>query len=620
MNTLCYVGIPQQWESPKGVMMRTAYHNGYSNVAAMCAHLKVPHHGDALDLLTEQSPLFNRLTIAAPDLTPLLSANSYTVKNTDAALWVIDEISLYRSQFAHHFAYCPECLRNEVITVFQDIRDLPVCPLHQTLIVTHCPDCHEREHWTAANLLLCRCGFDRRNSKCLSGTLINAEHIETFGPNAYIHKLSQMTCIAHTCEDIWTSRKPTKDTDSCRLIDAVRKHTSKMITTQLAKYPGFTHSMHLSPWRASHPLLIEIANELITKPNLENLNCETDLCCIDVELTLREIVYSVTGLKEWSQQILNSDNFEIHRYGRGIPYYHCRTPICRLIRRAFERMLHVKSKAETLTLNYLPMQETAALLQCSKTIVLQLAELGYLQRFKNKTTGRRNTILISKKSIENFNNTYILSSRISHTLKTKQSQIIRQLNQLGIMKHHNKLGPSVYEQHKINSIWKDLQDALKNPTQLFPIVLPPPRNIDNTLKIASANIASIEEITSFSPTSVAPQIMGFSTKQTATLLNISSRFLNHRFVLTGLINPDIIEKTPRYSLAHIQIMKNHLQKHWTIEQATKTLKCRRDAVFHLINTSKLQPSCALTYSNGDIQLLYNQRAIYNLKPKLQTKN
>jgi AraC-like DNA-binding protein len=386
-----------------------------------------------------------------------------------------------------------------------------------------------------------------------------------------------------------------------------------MITTQLARHPGFTRSMHLSPWRSSHPLLIEIANKLITEPDLSNLNCETELCCINVELTLREIVYSVAGWKEWSQKIFNSDNFEICRYGRGLPYYHCRTPICRLIRRAFDHMLHIKSKAEALTLNYLSIQETAALLHCSKTTVLQLFKLGYLQQLKSKKTDKRQTTLISKKSIETFNNSYILSNTLSHTLKTTPTQINRQLNQLGITKHLNTPWPHVYEQCKINSILENLQNGLKKTAKLFPVALPPPRNIDNIIKIANANTATTEETIPINLTSPEPKTTGFTTKQTTSFLNISLRFLRHRFILPGLINPDTTKKIPYYSLEHIQIMKTHLQQHCSIEQATKILKCRRDEALRLINISKLQPSCALAYSNGDIQLLYYQSDIYNIK-------
>ncbi|WP_188263802.1 TniQ family protein [Pseudomonas sp. PSB11] len=619
MSALCYVGIPQQWESPKGVMIRTAYHNGYSTVATMCAFLNVPYHRDALDLLTEQSPLFSRLTMTAPDLAQRLSANSYTVKNTDATLWILDEISLYRSQFAHYFAYCPECLRNELITVFQDVRDLPVCPLHQTLIVTHCPDCHEREHWTNANLLFCKCGSDRRNSKCLKGTMMEADRLQAFGPISDIHKLSQMTYIAHICEDIWISRKPNKEKNSFFLIDEIRNHASKMITEQLANYPGFTRSMHLSPWRTSHPLLIKLANELITEPNPANLNCETGLCCIDVELTLREINYSMAGSKKWSQKIFNSHNFEVKRYGRGVPYYHCHAPICRLIRSTLDRLLNIKSKAESLSHNYLTMREAAALLHCRITTILQLAELGYLQRAKNKKTGKGYAILISKTSIKNFNNTYILASKLSHTLKTTQRQTIRQLNQLGITKHQNKQGPHIYEQFKIPFILEELRDKIKQPAQLFPIALPPPQNIDNTLKIASTNTAPTEETTQFRPTSIERQATGFTASQVANFLKISPRLLHFRFVLTGLIKPDIIGETPCYSLAHIQIINSHLQQHLSLEQVTKTMKCSRDEVLRLINTSELQASCALAYSNGDIQLLYSQCDIHILKAHSLTK-
>jgi hypothetical protein len=612
------VGIPQQWESPKGVMIRTAYHNGYSTVAAMCSFLNVPYHGDALDLLTEQSPLLSRLTMTAPDLAQQLSANSYTVKNTGAAIWILDEISLYRSQFAHHFAYCPECLRNELITIFQDVRDLPVCPLHQTLIVTHCPDCHQREHWTTANLLFCKCGSDRRNSKSLSGTMMEADRLQTFGPNTDIHKLSHMTYIAHICEDIWISRKPNEEKNSCFLIDAIRKHASKMITVQLANYPGFTRLMHLSPWRSTHPLLITLANDLITELAPRNSNCETESCCVDVEFTHREIKYSVTGWRKWSQNIFNPKNFEIYRYGRGKPYYHCRTPICRLIRCALDRMLHIESKSKKFALDCSTMQEAASLLHCNSITVLQLTKLGYLHRPKNEKTGRGHTILISKTSIENFNKTYILLSKLSYLLKTTKTQTTRQLNQLGVVKHHNKLGPHVYEQSKIHSIWKKLQNALNQPAPLFPIALPPPRHIDNTLKVAWANTAPTEEFTPFLPTSIERQVTGFTTNQAATFLNITKRRLNRRFILTGLIKPDIIDETPCYSLAHIQIMNIHLQQHLSIGQVTEALKIGRDEAFRLINLSKLRPSFALAYSNGDIQLLYDKHDIRNLESSSQT--
>ena len=95
---------------------------------------------------------------------------------------------------------------------------------------------------------------------------------------------------------------------------------------------------------------------------------------------------------------------------RGKPYYHCHTPICRLVRCALDRIQHMESKAEKVANNYSTMQETALLLHCNSIAILLLTELGYLHRPKNDKTGKGNAILISKTPIENFNKIYIYSA------------------------------------------------------------------------------------------------------------------------------------------------------------------------------------------------------------------
>ena len=668
MNILCYVGKPQQWESPKGVLLRTAYHNGYSNVATMCAALGVPYSGDSLELLTEHSSLFNKLTMEAPDLTHYLLANSYTLNSSAHPLWIIDDITLYRSQFARHLRYCPECLRNELITVFQDIRDLAVCPLHGTSIVTHCPDCHAYEHWTTANFLFCKCGSDRRRTNPLSGTLFEADRLETFGPYADVRELSYITDLAQKCERIWTSRKSNDEKKICFLVNAILKHATKMITIQLSKYPGFTRSMHLSPWQTSHPLLLKLANETFKNSFVLNSNCKTGLCCADVKLMRCEIAYSVGDWKACSKEsTFISENFNIIRQNGVTPYYHCQTPICRLIRLARDSILHQETKNDDCTLhhkpkyddymfdhktknddyllyhkawndacmrhhkarkkltecNYLSMEETAALLHCTKNAVLQLVELGHLKRsYQPRGLLQTPPNLIEKTSIMRFNKKFILPENISQTLNTTTIQTIHLLNQLGINSTHNKLGPRIYEKSQILSIPEKLTDASKNPSLLYPIVFPPTQPIDNTFRVANAYIKPFKYNTSLRCSTIASKLMEnnsirFTTSKAAKILNISSRLLNHRFILTGLITPEFMEGTLYYSEADIRIMDAHLQKYLSIEQATKFLQCGCTNAIRLINNSKIKPSRALVYSNGDIQLLYRKADIQYLR---QQKN
>lgn len=313
--------------------MRTALHNGYGNVALMCKALQIPCSGDGLDLLTEQSPIIKILTIAAPELEQPLIQNTYSVKNIEASLWIIDEIFVYRSFFSHHFEYCPKCLRDELITVFQDIHRLTICPFHRTEIITNCPNCHQTEHWTTANLLFCKCGSDRRKTTCKKGVLFKEENLETFGPNTYIHRLSRITDIAQLCENVWYSRKPAKENKTYSFLDPVQKYASKMIAAQLKKYPGFTYSMHLSPWVCSRPLLAEIADRMIGKKISCNKKCLIRPCCAEVKLTINQIMYSINDWKKWQKErSFIRKNFQIVTHITGMRFYHSHIPICKLIR------------------------------------------------------------------------------------------------------------------------------------------------------------------------------------------------------------------------------------------------------------------------------------------------
>lgn len=206
IKPFCYVGIPQTLESPKGILMRTAHYNGYSTVKCMCAALEIPCHTGALNLLTEQSPLICELIAVAPELEPLFEDNIYGYGGYPYHAWFVDDIAVNPVQFSRRFTYCPECLRSEVISIFQDIKGLSVCPIHECCIISQCPACNARKQWTDANLFHCGCGFDRRNTKIERAKLFDAEQLDTFGPKSYIAELSRIANAAQLASEFWLSR------------------------------------------------------------------------------------------------------------------------------------------------------------------------------------------------------------------------------------------------------------------------------------------------------------------------------------------------------------------------------------------------------------------------------
>ncbi|WP_349735974.1 TniQ family protein [Pseudomonas jessenii] len=620
MNNVCYVATPQAWESPKGVMMRTAYHNGYRTVASMCEFLNVPCGGDGLDLLVEQSSVIRKLSMEAPQIALPLASNAYTMNNPDTAHWRIDEIFLHRSQFTRHFTYCPTCLKNELASVFSDLSGLTICPLHQILLITHCPNCQQREHWTKADLLFCKCGFDRRKAECQKGALLKEERFESFGRSLYISSLSQILNIALTCDEIWQSRKPINVRSGDCLADTIYKHVEKMLINQMARYPGFTRSMHLAPWISSHPLLVSIAEEMLEENSSINAQCVAGLCCTDVHLTMDELVCSVDGITKWPE---NKDfiarNFKTTHDPIGSRLYHCHTPICRMISSVNDDALKLKSQKDAIESDYFTTPEAAKLLQCSSSEVIELAELGYLKKFRpSGKRGSGHRTLIHKNSVSDFNEKYLLVGRIASALNTSPINAVRFLNQQGIASDHSKLGPHVYEAYKILDAWENLTTASANPVPLHPIVLPPTKSIHNAMRMTDINPATIEKINpprlnSVNNATDIEERYPYTIRQAANYLNISGALLRTRFVLTGLITPETKDKISYFSLPQIQAMENHIHQHMSVEQITRYLACGYYKAAYLINLFNIRPSCALVYSNGNIQLLYNTNEIFKLK-------
>ncbi|WP_223543844.1 hypothetical protein [Pseudomonas sp. BF-B-28] len=464
--------------------MRTALHNGYNTVKTMCAELEVPCYRDALDLLTEQSPLIRKICIAAPSVEQQLLHNSYTLTNNEAPRWIVDDVILFRSQFAQNFIYCPICLCSEIITVFQDLKGLTICPIHKCSLVTECPVCHLREHWTKVNLLFCRCGFDRRNTKPKTGKLYDTERLDSFGCRSYIKDFSRIANLAQICDDIWQLRAPCDDKETLNLIDAVKGHTSTMIGAQMAQHSRFTCAMHLSPWVSSHPQLAVHAYNTISENCFNNGTCPLE-CCAEIHLTLKKLMYSMNDKKKfWPGKRIATENPLTAAPKIILKPYNARA--CELPLLVQKRKVAETAKARC------TLKKATELLKCDNKTVLLLEKLGYLQRDHHIEQTKTQSHFIITESLIKFCRTYYLAQKLSNILGTKTYQLVRQLNLLGIAPETEQPGLHLYKRYIISKIWHNLIESLKTPKPLSPIVLPPTRDIHNLLTITNTSAVTTE--------------------------------------------------------------------------------------------------------------------------------
>lgn len=581
MSTLCYIAIPQPWESPKGLLMRTALHNGYCSVSSLCFALNAPCPNDTLELLTENSSLFSKLTLESPDI--LFGAITYRTHDTKDSYWGIDNVNLTRPQFSKRYRYCPQCLQKEIATVFPDIKSIGHCPLHMIQLISQCPNCKQTETWTNANLTHCKCGFDRRTAPPEPAILVDKNRLQVFGGETYIKKLSSLTQMAITCGALWTARTPKNCTISHDLLPIILQHAASMINHQICSYPNFTRAMHQAPWMEAHALLKSLAESLITKQLSQNTYhpCLNDKCCLQVTFSLRELHFAIGGNSAFLWESNFIENHFIHdSVSPYSGYYTSLTPICVTIKQLINRIADYNIEKNLLISKHYKISEAAALLECTTVTVSQLIRSGHLKSNQSDLKpGPKNPILVTKISANEFFKNHVLIKEISNLLDTTPSKAYFLLNQLNIIPASKSGSASIYDKIGIHEKLHELRQALLLNDESFAIL---------------------------SPTDEA---YSFTAAEAANMLGISVTFFHHRFVQTRIIAPRLTSETKLFSATQIEEARTHLRNNLSIREIGDILGCSRKKTISLIDEHHLEPSCILSLCTGYLQPLYEATEI-----------
>lgn len=585
MSTLCYIAIPQPWESPKGLLMRTALHNGYRSVSSLCFALNAPCPHDTLELLTENSSLFSKLTLESQDI--FFGAVTYRTHDTKDSYWGIDNVNLTRSQFSKRYRYCPQCLQKEIATVFQDIKSIRHCPLHMIQLISQCPNCKQTETWTNANLTHCKCGFDRRSATREPAVLVDKNRLQVFGGETYIKKLSSLIQMATICEALWTARTPKNCKIPHDLLPIILQHAASMIKHQICSYPNFTGEMHQAPWMAAHALLKSLAESLITKHFSQNPYhpCLNDKCCLPVLFSLKELHYAIGGNSAflWENKFIENNFIHTESVSPYSGYYTSLTPICVTIKQLINRIADYNKETNILISKHYKISEAAALLECTTVTVSQLIKSGHLKSNQsNLKPGPKNPILVTKTSTNEFLKNYVLIKKISNLLSITPSKAYLLLNQLKIIPASRSGSAPIYDKIEIHEKLHELRQALLLNDEGFAIL---------------------------SPTDEA---YNFTAAEAANMLGISVIFFHHRFVQTRIIAPRLASETKFFSATQIEEARTHLRNNLSIREIGDILGCSRKKTINFIDEHHLEPSCILSLCTGYVQPLYEATEIQKI--------
>lgn len=615
MNRLCYVAKPREFESPKGLLIRTAFHNGYNSISDMCDDFNVKPFWNSNLLLTKNSILLQLLIHECPEHKDLLTNTFYASApcNTLETLKSTHDVTLSSTQ--PYFCYCPICIQQEILTIFQDLRGNPICPIHNTNIIINCPNCRRYERWKTANLAQCKCGLLRKSVLPEKANLFIYQTTDIFERKFIMDDLELLYHIVDSCQTLWQARKNPENNTEFRIQQQLNQHIFEMVNEQLQRYPGFTLKMHLAPWTARTSGLYSLVHDHICTHFSPSGHCISEECCSSITLTAKEFQFCITNRDYLNvKQIIKTKLIKKNRqYGKA-QLYTGATRFCELVKETNSTELCLAQDSLLQDQELINTREAAVLLNCISTTVIWLADYGFLKRGdENKIRGPGHKNLIQKHSIIEFSKRCILVGEISTAFSIAPREVVRITNKLNIKPLHQFRGPYVFARCDIEDAVESFHSEIekKYPYLELRAQTPHQYNENTILEQPPTNTNKIKHFSRrYCEICEGPH---FNKKQLPKILNATPRGIHNRFFASGLIQPHVTEHGIFCSRRDINYMIDHLQKYVSLYQAAKTLECTAIKLDNLINLLNLKPSFKLMYPSGEVQSLYSSTDIQKLK-------
>lgn len=410
MHELCYLPKPTEFEGPKSLLMRMAHYNGFGTVRNMCAYFSItPRRW--VDVLGQSSPLLKIVDKEAPLLADGLRKAFYNVAEDSSNFIKADEIHLLRGACPNNFYYCPQCIESSQSPVFHDIRDIGMCLLHGTELVTNCPNCRTTEIWYNAQLFHCKCDFERSTARRIVANFTPCL-LDPFQSPQVVEDIGLKHVIAKVCASLWDARRDDGNHKCCDLPLKVINHINMTVAAQVAKYPGFMKSLHRAPWiNYSSTSVAWLADRALSRLCISSQSCPDDCCrfaTIDRN-NARRAMFDDLQLTELRRCIV------LGWLEQQSPFHFTRPPRCEIIRKM---NAEYSSSVEQSSANPdgLTKDEVAALLKCPLSAINDLLRQGWLKKLDQTLIFQPHLAeVLDRPSTEQFAKQYILLHELCDT-------------------------------------------------------------------------------------------------------------------------------------------------------------------------------------------------------------
>lgn len=476
MHELCYLPKPTEFESPKSLLMRMAHYNGFGTVRNMCTYFAIsPRRW--VDVLGQNSPLLKTVDQEAPLLADGLRKAFYNVAADNLSFIKYDDISLLRGACPNTFYYCSQCIESTQSPIFHDIRNIGMCLLHGTELISVCPNCRTSEHWYNAQLFHCKCGFERRTANRIVANFTPGL-FDPFQSPQLVEDTQFKHVIAKLCVSLWDARRNDANHKSCDLPLEVIEHINITVAAQVAKYPGFIKSLHRAPWiNYGSASIAWLADRALNRLCIDRQSCPDDCC----RFAIIDRNNARRAMFEDEQLLITMVDSCIVRgwMERQSSWHYTRPPRCEIIR---DINAEYSSDVDQCPANVegLTEDEVAALLKCPLSAVSGLLRQGWLKHLE--TTVRFQLLLsgvLDRPSTEQFAKRYILLHELCEVFDLPDYLLVKLMDAARVQTNCFTSGPKFFPRASTLALISQLQnyaslssdDMHRLPTQIMPDML-----------------------------------------------------------------------------------------------------------------------------------------------------
>lgn len=432
-----YLAHARHEESPRSVMMRTAYANGFGSVSAIARAFGAKESRQPFAWQMQQSKLVGQLASHEHLNGKQFLASFYKQlgRTSESPVEVMGLAVPAANIRTDAYSFCPDCIQADSHPSILDLNWLESCPYHTCKLESACPECSRDIRWTQLYGPHCQCGFDLRTTPRTftrsdsSHRLLNIfRRKDQSALDRFIFALKALRYTPHLeqAQSIQEAAARVADCDA-GVFEELMKASKRL-------YPCLTARPFLAPWMASEDPWIKSQIHFLLRSNANIADANGTCNCSEFQLYQDEMVYALKVSPTKLRSLLTRDLVQRAK-GDEARWKYSAKKLCMLLEQPTTPSAAVKH-ASPLSHSiqdcgtYLTIDEAAVRLGVYPDAVRSAYSQGFMHALARKNAhGRR---LLQAAAVDHFSATFAFVGQLATDLSLPRTTLSAKLLHLGI--------------------------------------------------------------------------------------------------------------------------------------------------------------------------------------------